>query len=374
MGKRRCPDCGGAMIKYGKTKAGSQRWQCPKCKSTATGRNDNTAKLLSMFLSWLLSGKTQDELGVKARTFRDKCARFWTIWPLPPIAGEVHRVVFVDGIRVADNVHVLIACTEKFVIGWYLARSENSRAWGALMRKIPPPDVVVADGGSGFERARKKHWPQTCVQRCLFHVFGQVKRQTTTRPKLQAGVELYGLARDLLHARDLDAAIRWLAAYSSWCTRWEDFLSERTLNEETGKMDWTHKPLVTARNGLNRLVKDRVLFTFLDPALTAGGPLPATNNRLEGGVNAQIRAMWRDHRGMSTARRAKAAFWWCYMHSECPLPAAEILRVMPTDDDIAELYQREIYEPQKVEGPAEWGDGMVWAELHRSTGWRMDWD
>ena len=65
--------------------------------------------------------------------------------------------------RQAKNVVVLIAGTEEHVIGWYLARSENSRAWSALMSPIPPPDVVVTDGGAGFEKARKRVWPETRV-------------------------------------------------------------------------------------------------------------------------------------------------------------------------------------------------------------------
>ena len=276
--------------------------------------------------------------------------------------------------RQAKNVVVLIAGTEEHVIGWYLAKSENSRAWAALMSPIPPPDVVVTDGGSGFEKARKKVWPETRVQRCVFHAFNQVKKQTTTRPKLQAGVELYGLAKELLHAKTPSAATAWLQAFNDWCERWKDFLAERTLNEETGKMGWTHERLVTARNGLNTLIKRGHLFTFLDPELTAEGPVPSTNNRHEGGVNAPLRDMLRLHRGMSTLRRVKAVFWWCYMHSENPLPAAEILATMPTDEDIADLYRRTVYEPQKRDGPVEWGDGLVWAELHNSTPWRIDWD
>lgn len=93
-----------------------------------------------------------------------------------------------------------------------------------------------------------------------------------------------------------------------------------------------------------------------------------------GGVNAPLRDMLRLHRGMSTLRRVKAVFWWCHMHSENPMPPAEILAAMPTDDDIAELYRRTVYEPQKREGPVEWGDGLVWAELRHSSPWRMDWD
>lgn len=124
-------------------------------------------------------------------------------------------------------------------------------------------------------------------------------------------------------------------------------------------MGWTHERLVTARNGLDTLIRRGRLSTFLDPELTADGPVPSTNNRLEGGVSAPLREMPRPHRGMGTLRRAKAVFWWCHMHSECPLPPAEILQVMPTDDDIAELCRRIAYEPQKKDGPVEWGDGLV---------------
>ena len=53
-----------------------------------------------------------------------------------------------------------------------------------------------------------------------------------------------------------------------------------------------------ARGSLSRLVSAGTLFTYLDPALTADGPLHSTNNRIEGGVNAQLRGMLRDHRGM----------------------------------------------------------------------------
>ena len=374
MSRQKCPVCGGDMIKYGKTKAGSQRWQCPKCKATSTRRIDNAAKLLAAFLGWLLSGRRQADMPGGGRTFRRKCARLWEVWPIAPITGEVHRVVFVDGIYLARNVVVLIATTEEFVIGWHMARSENSRSWGALMAKIPPPDVVVTDGGSGFEKARKKNWPGTRVQRCVFHAFNQVKKQTTTRPKLQAGVELYGLAKELLHAKTVESATAWLQAFNDWCGRWEGFLAERTLNEETGKMGWTHERLVTARNGLITLIKRGHLFTFLDPALTADGPLPSTNNKLEGGVNAQLRDMLRKHRGLSLMRRAKAVFWWCYMHTECPLGAAGILATMPTDEDIAELYRQTVYEPQKRDGPAEWGDGLVWSELRHALPWRVEWE
>ena len=70
------------------------------------------------------------------RSFRRRCEPLWQLWPFSPIVDEVHEVIFVDGIHLGRNAVVLIAQTPDCVLGWYAARSENSRAWGALMRPL----------------------------------------------------------------------------------------------------------------------------------------------------------------------------------------------------------------------------------------------
>ena len=83
-------------------------------------------------------------------------------------------------------------------LGWHLCRSDNSRAWSALMSRIAAPEVVVSDGGDGFAKALRETGPGTRRQRCVFHASSQVRRYTTTRPRTEAGRELYGLAKALL--------------------------------------------------------------------------------------------------------------------------------------------------------------------------------
>lgn len=95
---------------------------------------------------------------------------------MPVPDGEFHRVLFVDGIWLAERLVALICCSEDRVVSWYMAQSENSRAWSALMEPIPAPDVVVTDGGSGFAKAVRAAWPRTKVQSaCLdwLHYPGQ---------------------------------------------------------------------------------------------------------------------------------------------------------------------------------------------------------
>ena len=376
MSAPRCPLCDGRMIRNGKTSAGRQRWKCRDCALTKTNRINSDAKRLDEFLRWLLSKRSQAEMPGAGRGFRKRTARFWALWPLPPLVDEIHRVVYVDGIHLGRRAVVLIACSDDHVLGWYLARRENSRAWEALMSRIAPPDMVVSDGGSGFAKACRRVWPETEIQRCAFHAFCQVRRYTTSKPRLQAGAELLGIAKALLRVEDRNAAAEWLASYLGWCERWDSFLAEGTVVD--GRFELTHYRLVQARASLNRLISTNHLFTYLDELLTIGGSLPKTNNRIEGGVNAPLRQMLREHRGMSLARRVKAVFWWCYMHTECPLRAAEILKAMPTDDEIEEIY-RNLGKQDELGGSIpQWGDAIMWSELHMidysHQAFRHDWD
>ena len=265
---------------------------------------------------------------------------------------------------VADLAVILIAAGEEHILGWYIARAETSASWQALLSRIAPPDMVVTDGGTGFSSAVRRVWPRTRVQRCLYHVFSQVRRYTTSRPNLQAGVELYAIAKDLLHVHTLHEASEWTQRYLEWAGFWADFLEERSIID--GRRVYTHERLRAARASISTLVNKDLLFTYLDPGVCLGEELPATNNRIER-VNGQLREVMRNHRGMGLMHRIKAVYWWCYMHTECPAAFSEILNTMPTDEDIELLRREYAVRPDELGRPARWGSGLVWNELHTST-------
>lgn len=352
----------------GRTSAGRQRWRCTACGASATRRIDSSAKALAAFLARLLSKDAAAELPTGRSTFWRRTSWAWRIWPVAPPTGEVHDVVFLDGIWMRRRAVVLIAVADGRVIGWHLARSECAESWLALMSRIPAPAMAVSDGARGLAKAAGIAWPSTRIQRCTFHAAGQVRRCTTLNPRLAAGIELLGIANKLSEARDADAAASWLAEYSEWCTRWDGFLREFTLKD--GKRQYTHEPLRKARRGLNKLVKEGALFTFVEMAAERGGEWPATNNAVES-VNARLREMLRLHRGLPFMHRVKAIFWWCYMHTECPLPPAEILRVMPTDDEMAGLFSAAAGDGGNQDGaPSGYGSGIDWDEFHMPTKFR----
>lgn len=92
----------------------------------------------------------------QGRSFRRHTAMFWEYWALPPKVEMPSKVIYIDGIYLARKACILIACNDTYVLGWYLCRYENARAWEALLNRIAAPIVVVTDGGTGFHKAVKK--------------------------------------------------------------------------------------------------------------------------------------------------------------------------------------------------------------------------
>lgn len=369
----RCPSCGTRMKRNGTTSAGNTRWRCASCGASITNHVDNSARRLEEFLGWLLSKRRQADMAGGGRTFRRRTQEFWHIWPLPPVTGEVCRVVFVDGIYLSHKVCVLIARSEEHVLGRHVVRSENPSAYKALMARMAPPEVAVTDGGSGFQKARRQLWPTTRVQRCTFHAFEQVKRCTTTRPRTQAGVDLYALAKKLLKVEDSEHAAAWAAAFAKRCSDYDEFLKEEATNDE-GRSFLVHERLVKARNSLTALVRQQTLFTYVDPGLV--GRLGGPSRHQQCGGEPQRPAQTSSQRAQGAlAREACQGHLLVVLHAH-GVPSAG------SGDPQGDAHGQE---HRRGDGEAELrrqgkdrsetvGDGLVWEELHRSIPWRRDWD
>ena len=366
----RCDICGNNMRKNGTTKAGTQCWRCSKCGFSKTRRNETRAKRLTLFLNWLLSKKTQDEMGYSRSKFKRLTHEFWEIWPISFQTGEIFDTIFLDGIWIKRNCVVLIACSRENVIAWHLVRNESSASWAALMARIPQPTMLVSDGAPGLAKAARSVWPNTRIQRCVVYIFWDIKTCTTMKPKLEAGKELLEIVKELLKVKDADQAREWVLKYSYWESTWTSFLAEFSINE--GKKVYVHERLRKARRTLNKLVQSGQMFTFIDLKSERGGEWDSTNNIIEGRVNAQLRRMLNSHRDLSAIKRIKAIFWWCYMDSDNRCSPAETLRIMPTDFEVEGLFAQAANDKQQETSDSKnYGVGIDWNEFHMPTEFRQ---
>ena len=325
---------------------------------------------LETALRWLFSKESQAERKVPARTLRRMNELMWNLWPPVPLIDEVYDVVHLDGIHLHRDAVVPVAIASGHVIGWYVAGNETSAAWGNLMARISPPLTVVIDGGGGVLKALRAHWPDTRVQRCLFHVCMNITALTGLKPRLEAGKQLRKIAVMLSRVTDGDSAAAWLVAYNQWEQQHAAFLDEKSVYAD-GSIADQHQRLVKARRMIRKRIREGHLFTFLEPPAGCEQAIPATNNLIES-QNARIRDMLRHHRGLSLLRRIKAICWWCHQHGEHPEPAGWLAANALTDQQIERLYRQAwehgpqgAYETFGI--PNRYGTGIDWNEFHTST-------
>ena len=346
--------CNNKLVKNGRTAAGNQRWRCVPCSySTTRHRPDLTQKFqLQQFLTWLQGKQAQADFGgpSAARQFRRKTAWCWNIEPRLGPVTTTHHTILVDGIYIGSWC-LLIAVTEHLqVLAWQWCARESTAAWTALLARIPAPVVVVCDGGSGIASALRQEWPDTRIQRCIFHIRMNLRRHLTLNPRTQAGRHLAQIGRALSEVTTVEDAIEWQKLLNVWWQAYGHLTKERTRYRD-GSWGYTHDRLRKAWNLLHSLTRKRVLFTYLEHGNAR------TTSPLEGGINNGIRTVLRNHRGMSEAHRKRAAEWFLTL-KEIPLDRAHELIDNPTPEPAPDVLR-----------VAEDSKGGLSA---RTCGWNLD--
>ena len=150
---------------------------------------------------------------------------------------------------------------------------------------------AVCDGMKGLFKALS---PMP-VQMCQVHQQRIVRTYLTSKPELEASVELLDLSKTLT-STDKESFI---GAFNQWHERWRTFLSERSVDKITGKKRFTHRRLRSAYLSLKRNMP--YLWTFFDYPQYG---IPRTNNALEG-TFTDIKSKLRVHSGIKKNNRIK---------------------------------------------------------------------
>ncbi len=169
--------------------------------------------------------------GLTDRMWRKQTSWCWDIVPKPERTGEICPIILLDGIGIGSLV-CLIARTPEFVIGWTWVGWESSHTWAKLLAQFPRPTVVVCDGQKGILLAIARCWPQARVQRCIFHVWQNIRVKLTLHPQTEAGRELLQLTRDLWQVKVPEQATHWQERLETWHKRYESFVRERTYIQD----------------------------------------------------------------------------------------------------------------------------------------------
>lgn len=258
------------------------------------------------------------------RTLQNQCNKFWLV-RVPEQANPYRKYdqLFLDGTYFSGGC-LLIASTDTHVVAWHWCIRETKANYVKLCSKIPAPVVAVVDGHRGSLAAIQEVWPQTHVQRCLIHIYGNVRNKLTRNPRTRQGRALLKLARNLLKITNVDQAEQWIKQLQEFRSLYGDYVNAKTYRKDTpvdaipkhaknnAKWWYTHYRVRQALTALERHVQHHHLFTYLDPEVVAavldGTKLQSTTNVVEN-KNSVLKQHIRAHRGWQKEQQRTAADW-----------------------------------------------------------------
>jgi len=130
---------------------------------------------------------------------------------------------------------------------------------------------------------------------CHYHQKAIINRYLTTKPKLEASIELRKITHSLCQTNKLE----FTKILNAWHQKWSIFLKERTVNEETKKWFYTHRRIRSAYRSLK--INLPYLFTYKEyPELN----IPNTTNSLDG-YFSHLKELVKIHRGITKQLKLK---------------------------------------------------------------------
>ncbi len=276
-----------------------QRYICHECNSSFTNKRYSKEALINnLWVDHVHGNQTLENLsiryGVSTRTIRRKLDKVCINFPQYK-SGKC--VIVMDTCYFGRSFGVMVFRDEPLRrnLLWIYVNHETLKAYinGIQWLKERSWNIlgIVCDGKRGLFHA----FGNVPVQMCQFHQVQIVIRYITRNPKLEAGKELKIIVLQLTHSdrQEFESML------TTWEQKWKSFLQEKTRNQETGKLHYTHARLRSAIRSLKTNLP--FLFTYQD---YTNRSIPNTTNSLEG-TFSMLKRKLRNHPGIKAWRKKK---------------------------------------------------------------------
>jgi len=184
----------------------------------------------------------------------------------------------------------------KEVLTWKHIQSETIKDYKYLLTELIKLGYTINSITIDGKRGLYKAFEDYPVQMCHFHQKRIIQRYITKHPKLQASKDLQKILLRLTSTNEVILTKN----LNTWYEKYKDFLSEKTLNELTGKESFTHAKLVSAYRSLRTNLP--YLFTYKRYKYLG---IHNTTNSLDGGVFSPMKMLIKIHRGLSKSLKLK---------------------------------------------------------------------
>lgn len=308
--QKSCIKCGSKHTKKdGFNKSGSQRYECLTCGSKFVWRNkaNKTRQERIWFKRWI-QGDTVSRIAQQSRysLFKIKqIIRYWLTREPPTINYNYPAIKYLllDGTYFNHENCLIVFMDYQTgqVIGHSYTTRENHQQIFTLAQQLAAkglqPKSITIDGHQSVIRALLAVWPNSKIQRCIYHIIHQGSMWLRTYPKTQAGQDLKRLIRGL-GDKNVDIKYVFDTNYREVIKQHEAFikqLSSKTVGEKDVK-----KALSLLKHAYNNMWHYQ-----------QDNNIPPTNNKLEG-YFSELKQQYRKHKGLSKAHRGSYLKWYIY--------------------------------------------------------------
>jgi len=304
-----------SVIRWG-TQLGKQRFKCKNCGILFT-HNNRKQQLQNRFIwfkKWVLERQTFKTLSRDSNLSIDTLQRiFYTFLQQSPKVKIIKR----------SNVHLRMDATyfRQFCLLCYqdhddgytqLTRFSDGEHYSEIKEDLDnliklgvQIESITTDGHKSILKAIKKSVPDVLVQRCLVHIQRMCLLWLTRFPRHPAGVELRHLVLMLMRIKTENDRLYWTTELTLWYHRHQQYLQQKTINEQTGRYWYTHKLLRRSYFTIKRAMPN--MFHYL-----TNSRIPSTTNGIEG-FFSHLKNHLDLHRGLTVQHRIDFIKWYIFL-------------------------------------------------------------
>lgn len=317
--RKRCPHCGFLdTIKRGK-RAGYSRYFCKNCNSYFTDRRPSVTQsnMFVWFENWVRDKQSIPQIS-KASGYSERTLKnyFYKILPMCPtwqIQKREKVNLMIDGTYFTNKVCLLLYrdYNIKMTILYRLTDREALRDLKEDLRAIKDVGIeiesVTCDGAANIIKAVREVCPEAVIQRCTFHIANEICTWLTKKPKSDAARELRHLVQMLSRVNNHIEAQYWMKEFIDWEDKYQEYISEKSIDEVSGRWWYTHKMLHRSVTHIKRAIP--YMFNY-----TRYSAIPKTSNSIES-FFGHLKDHLRLHRGLSEEHFKDFIKWYLFLQS-----------------------------------------------------------
>ena len=317
--KKRCPNCGFLdVIKWGK-RNGHTRYYCKNCGSYFSDRRKGITEsnMFVWFEQWIVGKQSIVQLAQSSPYSEPTLKRyFYRLLPRCPLWHIQRREkvnLLIDGTYFTNKVCLVLYrdANIRMTIFYRLTDGERFGELKEDLQNIKRTGIeiesVTCDGAANILKAVREVCPEAVLQRCTVHIAREIETWITRKPQSHAARELLEIVRLLNCVVTPNDAHFWIKAFVVWHRKYEAFINEKTVDEQSAHWWYTHKMLHRSVVHIQRALPN--MFNY-----TRHKKVPKSSNSIEA-FFGHLKDNLRIHRGLSKQHFKDFVKWYLFLNS-----------------------------------------------------------